>query len=144
MEEYHNLSLNIWSKICADWFAKCFDGCIVFIWYKFIHFSLHLNPPMNRMDSLPNILRPRCKKADESHPHFMFHCKLSKTTLDFISGLINLNYTFNMPFKVSPKAKSKAIINGTFISHFMMRYIQRFSIQKKHSQAFFKDAYDKK
>ena len=38
------------------------------------------------------------------------HCKLSKTILGFISGLINLNYTFHMPFKVSPKAKP--IING--------------------------------
>ena len=37
------------------------------------------------------------------------HCKLSKTILGFGSGLINLNYTFHMPFKVSPKVKS--IIN---------------------------------
>ena len=44
------------------------------------------------------------------------HRKLSKTTLDFFSRLINLNYTFNMPFKISPKGKT--IINGGFISQF--------------------------
>ena len=46
----------------------------------------------------------------------MFHCKLAKTTLDFIKGLINLNYTFNMSFKVSPKAR--VIIDGGFIFQF--------------------------
>ena len=49
----------------------------------------------------------------ESHLHFIFYCNMSKTVLDFISGLINLNYTFNTPFKVSPKAK--LITNGGFI-----------------------------
>ena len=44
------------------------------------------------------------------------HRQLSKTTLDFISRLINLNYAFNIPFKVIPKAKT--IINGGFISQF--------------------------
>ena len=53
---------------------------------------------------------PSCREQDESHPYFIVHCKLSETTLDFITGLISLNYTFNRYFKVSPKAK--AIKNG--------------------------------
>ena len=55
----------------------------------------------------------RGREQDESHPYFIFYCNLSKTTIDFVTRLINLNYTFNMPFQVIPKAK--AIINGGFI-----------------------------
>ena len=48
---------------------------------------------------------PSCREQDESHNHFIFYCKLSKITLDYISELINPNYyTFNIPLKVSPKA----------------------------------------
>ena len=114
MEWYRNLSPDIWGEILTDWFTRCFYGYIVFMWYKFDHFSLP--SAIHRMTNSPNILCSRCTEQDESHPHFIFHWKLSKTTLDFISGLINLDYTFNMPFKVRPKAK--AIINGGFISKF--------------------------
>lgn len=37
------------------------------------------------------ILCPRCKERSESYPHFIFHCKLSQITLNFISELINGN-----------------------------------------------------
>ena len=40
----------------------------------------------------------------------MFYSKLSKITLDFISELINLKHTFNIPFKIT----LKTIIMGTF------------------------------
>ena len=64
------------------------------------------------MGKSPNILYARSRRQDES----IFYFKLSKTTLDFISGPINLNYTFNMSFKVSSKVK--AIINGGFMFQF--------------------------
>ena len=73
------------------------------IWYKRIHFSLLLNPPIQRMGNTPNILHPRCMEQDESHPHFIFYCKLSKVTEDCISELIKLNYSFDLPFKFSLK-----------------------------------------
>ena len=40
----------------------------------------------------------------------MFYCKLSKTTLGFISELIYLNHSFNIPFKIG----LKTIIMGDF------------------------------
>ena len=55
------------------------------------------------MGNNPNSLCPRCKEQEESHPHFIFQCRLSKTTLDFINKLINLNYTFRNPFRISIK-----------------------------------------
>ena len=57
-----------------------------------------------------NIVCPRCREQDESHPHFIFYCKLSKVTPDYISELINLNYSFNIPFRFS----LKTIIMGSF------------------------------
>ena len=41
---------------------------------------------------------------------YFTYCKLSKITLDFISELINLKYTFNIPFKITLKT---IIIMGT-------------------------------
>ena len=77
--------------------------CFHLIWYKRIHFSLLLNPAIQRMGNTHINLHPRCMEQDESHPHFIFSCKLSKVTLDYIGELINLNYSFNPPFKFSPK-----------------------------------------
>ena len=62
------------------------------------------------MGNTPNVLCPRCREQDESHSHFLFYCKLSKVTLDYISELINLNYSFNIVFKYS----LKTIIMGSF------------------------------
>ena len=45
-----------------------------------------------------------------THTLFMFYCKLSKTTLDFIRELIYLNHSFNIPFKIG----LKTIIMGDF------------------------------
>ena len=77
----------------TDLFKKCSDGYI-------------------RKDHAPDTLCPRCKEREGSQPHFIFYCKLSKTTPDFISELIHLNYYFNIPFKIS----LKAIINDSFFS----------------------------
>ena len=62
------------------------------------------------MGNTPNVLCPRCREQDEYHSHFLFYCKLSKVTLDYISELINLNYSFNIVFKYS----LKTIIMGSF------------------------------
>ena len=55
------------------------------------------------MGNNPTCLCPRCKEQEKSHSHFVFHRRLSKTTLDFINKLINLNYTFRTPFRISIK-----------------------------------------
>ena len=55
------------------------------------------------MGNLPNTLCPRCKESDETHSHFIFQCKLSQTTLNFINELINRNYNFQFPFKICIK-----------------------------------------
>lgn len=57
-------------KIIIDWFTKCSDGYIYIYW-----------------------------EQDASHPHFTFSCNLCKVTLDYFSELINLNYSFVIPFK---------------------------------------------
>ena len=56
---------------------------------------------MQRMGNAPNIPLPRCSEQGESHHNFI--CKLSKITLDYISEVISLDYTFNNPFKFSLK-----------------------------------------
>ena len=56
------------------------------------------------MGNAPNILCPRYKAREESHPDFILYCKLSKRTLDFLGELIHLNYSFNIPFQSSLRA----------------------------------------
>ena len=53
------------------------------------------------MGNTPSALCPRCNESEESHPHFIFHCKLSQTTLKFINRLINRNYKFQSPYKIN-------------------------------------------
>ena len=53
------------------------------------------------MGNTLNALCPRCNESEESHPHFIFHCKLSQTTLTFINRLINRNYKFQSPYKIN-------------------------------------------
>ena len=80
------------------------------VWYNLIQCSPLLNPGKQRMCNTLNILCPRCRKQDNSHPHFIFYCKLSKVTPVYISELINLNYSLDIPFKFS----LKTIILGSF------------------------------
>ena len=96
---------------------------------ELIHFSLPLNSAIHRMGNTPNILCPRCKEQEESQPYFIFYCKLSKITLDFISELINLKYSFNIPFKITLKTiimgTSSQFHDGvqlTFYPHLAQRY----------------------
>ena len=97
------LSPEIWGKTFNDWFKECSNGYIFSLWYKLTHFSLPLNPAIHRMGNSSTPICPRCKEYDETHPHFLFRCKLSQTTLNFINKLINLNYTLQSPFRISIK-----------------------------------------
>ena len=76
------------------------DSYIFSILYKFVHFSLPLNPTIQRMGNARNILCLRCKKQKESQLYFISYCKLSRITLDFISELTNLKYVFNVTSKI--------------------------------------------
>ena len=82
---------NPYSQKCfTDWFIKCYDGCI-FLSCMNLSIFLPLNPAIYRIGNAPNILCPRCKEQDESHPpspllssllHFTFYCKISEINLD--------------------------------------------------------------
>ena len=96
----------------------------VSIWYKFINFPHPLITVFRRIGNSPNILFPRSREQDESHPMLYSTASYLNYTRLYIRGLINLNYTFNMPFKVNPKAK--AIINGGFIFQLHDDIVQRF------------------
>ena len=61
---------------------------------------------------------------------FIFYCKFSKITLDFISELISLKYAFNISFKIA----LKTIIMGTSsrfrygvptVKHFTHTYLRK-------------------
>lgn len=67
-----------------------------------IIFSLYLNPAMHRIGNSPSISSLRCKEK-ESTSYFVFYSKLSNTKLGFMTELMNLNYSFNTPFKISLK-----------------------------------------
>ena len=85
-----------WAHGIHDVYTSCS------IWYKLIHFSLLLTLQYKEWATQPVFCIPDMEQV-ESHLHFMFYCKLSKVTLDYISELINLNYSFNLPFKFSLK-----------------------------------------
>ena len=59
----------------------------------------YFEPALHRMVTNSDSLCPRCKEQEESHPRFMYHCRLSQITLDFINKLINLYYTFRTHLK---------------------------------------------
>ena len=123
-EGHHILSPEIWGNTFTDWLKKCSDVYIFSISYKLpylLFFLLKSCDTWHRMDNAPNILCPRCKERvslpfyillqvvqnyselykTTNHAHFIFYCKLSKNTLDFMRELINLNYSFNIPFKIN-------------------------------------------
>ena len=103
LEGHHILIPEIWGKTFTDWFKKFSDGYVFSMRHKIIYLP-PLKPAMHRMSNAPNILWPRCKERELSHSHFIFYCKIYKNILDFISELTNLNYPFNIPFKISLKA----------------------------------------
>ena len=65
------------------------------------------------MGNTPNSLSPRCNESEESHPQFIFHCKLSQTTLNFITRLINLNYKFQSPYQINITDILMGLYNNT-------------------------------
>ena len=141
------MSPEIWAKVFTDWFKKCSDGYIFSIWYKLIHLPLPLNPAIHRMGNSPFTLCPRCKESDETHPHFLFQCKLPQTTLNFINELINLNYTFQSPFKICIK---DILMGTTFHLHDMKLeilpalievFLRHLSFCRR--KAFYEDGYNK-
>ena len=67
-----------------------------------INFYLFINPAIHRMGNAPNILYPIYKEQEESNSYFVLCCELFKTSLG-LSELINLNYSFNIPFKINLK-----------------------------------------
>ena len=104
---------------------ESFDRHICSISYTLIHFSLPLILAIHRMGNAPKILCPRCRERAESQPHFISFCKLSRFTLDFISELINLSYSFNIPFKISLKTTTELLLNSMMVysySHLAQRY----------------------
>ena len=62
------------------------------------------------------------------------------TTLELITGLINVNCNFNTPFKVSHEAK--VILNGGLISQFHDSIYSNI-LPESVSQTFYKDGYEK-
>ena len=67
------------------------------------------------MGNVLKILCPRYREHEESQPQFISFCKLSKITIDFISELINLKYSFNIPFKISLKATREIPLNSMMV-----------------------------
>ena len=47
------------------------------------------------MSNSPNILRPKCREQDESHPYFIFYCKLSKI-IDYIIDYIDYRLHYRL------------------------------------------------
>ena len=100
------------------------------------------------MGNNPNSLCPRCTEREESHPHFIFHCRLSQTTLDYINKLINLNYTFRTPFRISIKGILMATSSRTHdgikleILQILIEVFLR-HVNFCRRKAFYGDGYDK-
>ena len=86
--------------------------CLVYTY----SFFLPLNPAIHRMGNAPKILFPRCREQEKSQPHFRFFLDArSKITLEFISKLINLNISFNIPFKINLKTTRELLLNSMMV-----------------------------
>ena len=100
------------------------------------------------MGNTPNALYPRCNESEESHPHFIFHCKLSQTTLTFINRLINRNYKFQSPYKINITDVLMASFDRThedikleIFPILIEVFIRHLSFCRR--KAFYEDGYDK-
>ena len=98
---------------------------------------------------MTNDLRTRiCKEREESHPHFLFHWRLSQTILDLMNKLINLNYTFKTSFRTSIKDILMATFPDTHDGvklEILQAIIEVFlrHINFCRRKAFYGDGYDK-
>ena len=71
---------------------------------------------MHRMGNTPKILCPRCREQEESQPQLSISFyKLPKITVDFISELINLNYSFTIPLKISLKTSWELLLKSVMV-----------------------------
>ena len=115
LKGHHFFSLDIWSNTFSDWLempwwiAIAIFWIVFSIWYKLIYFSLTLNHAIHRMGNTLNFLIPDVKNKKSFNSVLYFIASFPKLFWDFISELINLKYTFNIPFKVT----LKTIIMGT-------------------------------
>ena len=100
------------------------------------------------MGNIPAILCPSCKESEESRPHFIFHCKLSQNTLNFINRLISQNYKFQSPFQISIKDILTGLSFTTYedvrleiLSILMEVFLRHLSFCRR--KAFYEDGYNK-
>ena len=80
-----------------------------------IHFSLPLNTAVHWMGNTLTILCSQMLRTRRFSTSFYIFCKLSKITLEFISELINMNYSFNIPFKFSLKITRELFLNSMMV-----------------------------
>ena len=96
---------------------KALNGYIFSVWYKLIHFSLPLNPVIHRMGNAAKILCPspdvEIKKG--LNPILYFIANPPKLLQTSSSELINLNYSFNIPFKINLKATKELLLNSKMV-----------------------------
>ena len=86
------------------------DSYVFSILYKLINFSLPLNPAIHRMGNAPNILSGIWRTKRFSTLIYILLQAFQNFSRLLISELIiNLKYTFNIPFRIT----LKTIIMGT-------------------------------
>ena len=95
---------------------ESFDAYIFSAWqlYTYSFFS-SLRPcntqnELHAKDSVSQMLRTRRFSIS-----FYIFCKFSKITLEFISELINMKYSFNIPFKFSLKITRELLLNSLIL-----------------------------
>ena len=68
---------------------------------------------MHRMGNTPTIVS-NVENKKIFNP-ILYFCKLFKITLEFISELINMNYSFNIPIKFSLKTTKEFLLNSMMV-----------------------------
>ena len=94
-----------------------FDEYIFSVWYKLIHFSLPLNTVIHRIGKAAKILCPSrdVKNKNSLKPILYFIASCPKLIYISSSELINLNYSFNIPFKKSQKSTKVFFLNSMMV-----------------------------
>ena len=79
------------SKITLDFISELFNLKYAFdIPIKITLKNIIIRTSSQFHDGVQLKILPRCNEQKESQPYFIFYCKFSKTTVDFVSELINL------------------------------------------------------
>ena len=96
---------------------ETFDGYIFLSSYKLIDFSLLLNPAIHRMGNATKILclSPVVENKKSLKPILYFIASSPKLLLTSSSKLTNLNYSFNIPFKISLKTTKELLLNSMMV-----------------------------